>query len=128
MKLWHDDVRPAPEGWVWARTNQEAMHYLATGEVAEISLDHDLGYHDVDVPEKPVDGDVMRWADDVIDVLTLRGQSEETGLDLVKWMCREGLVPERVSIHSWNPPGARAMAEYLSEHGYDCSVAPYQMS
>jgi hypothetical protein len=118
MKVWHDDVRPAPDGWVWARTNEVAQHLLLTGEVSEISLDHDLGYDNIELPED---------ADELISVLQLRGQSEETGLDLVKWMCAQGVVPETVTIHSWNPPGARAMAEHLSQHGYECSVLPYQI-
>lgn len=43
MKLWVDDLRPAPEGWVWAKDPAEAISALATGEVEEMSLDHDLG-------------------------------------------------------------------------------------
>lgn len=43
MKLWVDDRREAPPGWVWAKTAPEAINHIATGEVEEISLDHDLG-------------------------------------------------------------------------------------
>ena len=40
-----DDVRPCPgePGWLMARTVEEAMQYLATGEVDYCSLDHDMG-------------------------------------------------------------------------------------
>ena len=47
MKLWLDDVRTPPEGWVWAKTAQEAIDLLLTREIEEISLDHDLGEGDV---------------------------------------------------------------------------------
>lgn len=43
MKLWVDDERPAPPGWVPARTLAVAMDYLSYGLVDEMSLDHDLG-------------------------------------------------------------------------------------
>lgn len=44
MKLWVDDVREMPKDFdVWAKTYEEAIKYLQTGEVTKISLDHDLG-------------------------------------------------------------------------------------
>lgn len=30
MKLWLDDERPAPQGWCWAKTACEAIHYLTS--------------------------------------------------------------------------------------------------
>lgn len=46
MKLYVDDIRPAPEGWTQARTVTEAIRFLARygSEVTEISLDHDISY------------------------------------------------------------------------------------
>ncbi len=43
VRLWLDDVRPAPEGWVHACTAQAAISILNVGNVTEISFDHDLG-------------------------------------------------------------------------------------
>lgn len=54
MKLWIDDVRPAPEGWFWVKTVNEAQAAIITcellnstnvfiDEVELISLDHDAG-------------------------------------------------------------------------------------
>lgn len=114
MKIWHDDVRPAPEGWTWCKTNEAVETILLTqGQdgtpwVTEISLDHDLG-------AKPADG------------IYAKGQSPNgTGYDLVKWMVENILVPEEVTIHSWNPIGARKMAARLNEAGYDCVIEPYK--
>lgn len=42
MKLWVDDIRPAPEGWERARSVTEAIRILATIDVEEVSLDHDI--------------------------------------------------------------------------------------
>lgn len=43
MKLWLDDIRECPPGWTWAKRAAEAIECLRTGEVEEVSLDHDLG-------------------------------------------------------------------------------------
>lgn len=97
LRLWHDDVRQPPDGsWVWAQTNAQAVALLATGDVVEASLDHDLGM--------------------------------ENGLVLVKWMCEAGYVPEKVTIHSWNPSGARRMAAVLEDHGHRCVVEPFRIA
>src|SRR5262245_5344262 len=46
MKVWLDDLRPAPSGWIHVRTTDEAIDLLDQGVVEEISLDHDLGPED----------------------------------------------------------------------------------
>jgi hypothetical protein len=43
IKLWLDDVRPAPEGFIWVKTAEEAILHLTHGMVSYISFDHDLG-------------------------------------------------------------------------------------
>lgn len=43
IKLWVDDLRPSPAGWLWVKTAPEALRTLQTQIVEEISLDHDLG-------------------------------------------------------------------------------------
>ena len=43
MKVFLDDIRPAPEDWKLVKTYEEAIETLASAEVTEISLDHDLG-------------------------------------------------------------------------------------
>jgi hypothetical protein len=46
MKLFLDDIRKCPEGYVLVRTAEDAISLLDTGSVAEVSLDHDLGTED----------------------------------------------------------------------------------
>jgi hypothetical protein len=115
MKMWHDDVRPAPEGWTWVRTNEEAQALLNEHEVVECSLDHDLGFHDVDATQ---DGGAF----------FLAGSSPDgSGYDLVRWMCENDKVPAQVTIHSWNLHGAQRMANHLRDHGHSPVVTPYQL-
>jgi len=48
IKLWVDDLRNPesfvkdPLNWHWAKTITEAIRILATREVSEVSLDHDI--------------------------------------------------------------------------------------
>lgn len=98
VRLWHDDERPAPEGWLRAVTNWDAKDILMREEVVECSLDHDLGFH----------------------------KGAETGLDLVEWMVQNDKVPERVTIHSWNPDGARYMAARLNYFGHSVTLSPFR--
>lgn len=44
MKLWVDDLRPAPPGWVWVKHASEAIDILPKTDVSDIALDHDLGF------------------------------------------------------------------------------------
>lgn len=114
FKVWHDDIRKPPSHeWLWARTNDEAAQLLRNLDVAEISLDHDLGMDGVD-PDLP-------------DAIYLKGNSAQTGLDLVDWMVQTGNVPDKVTIHSWNPAGAQRMLRTLQSKGYHATYRPYEV-
>lgn len=116
--LWLDDVRPAPDGWVWAKTNEEAKTILLQKNVTHCSLDHDLGMH--------IANDVNDW-DEIIEIAYSQQEEEpETGFDLVEWMIEMDLVPEHITIHSWNPDGAHRMAMRFLDHGYECTLAPFK--
>jgi hypothetical protein len=43
VKVYLDDERPTPPGWIGVRWPDEVIRLLETGEVTELSLDHDLG-------------------------------------------------------------------------------------
>lgn len=43
MRVFLDDERETPEGWLRVYWPEEAIELLKTGAVTEISLDHDLG-------------------------------------------------------------------------------------
>lgn len=89
MKLWLDDERPAPPGWVRVTTATDAIARLTAGGVHEISLDHDLG-------EDSPGG---------------------SGYDVAVWIEQaafNGTLPKLAwSIHSANPVGRARMEQAL---------------
>lgn len=117
MKIWHDDIRTPPDdSWEWCRTNEAAIAVLEAQDVDEISLDHDLGLHDLD-PSAIASPDI------------LRGTGEATGLDLVDWMCFNNRVPLKVTIHSWNTPGAMRMFRTFCAKGYlHAIIRPFDLA
>ncbi len=85
MKVYLDDMRTAPEGWVPCLWPSEVIDLLKTGLVTHVSLDHDLGDDD-------------------------RG----TGYDVLTWIEREVIVnddfvPPDISIHTANPAARQRM-------------------
>lgn len=77
MKVFLDDNRPCPPGWVLVRWPDEAIELLKTGQVTEISLDHDLGDD-----ERGTGNDVVNWIE------------EQVAL--------HDFVPPRMQVHSDN--------------------------
>jgi hypothetical protein len=115
VKLWHDDIRrPPDDAWIWARTNEDAKAALIAHRIEECSLDHDLGLHLADPDAQ--DADLQRGWD-----------VENDGVTLIQWMVQHAqYMPQRITIHSWNPQGAARMAALLADHGYPCVVKPYE--
>ncbi|WP_233874425.1 cyclic-phosphate processing receiver domain-containing protein [Paraburkholderia adhaesiva] len=78
MKVFLDDERATPEGWVRAYWPEEVIALLQQGGVTELSLDHDLG-------------------DD----------AHGTGYTVLLWLEEQvavhGLRPPRLHVHSANP-------------------------
>lgn len=116
MKLWFDDVRPAPEGWTWARTIPDGIRLLLEFPCEECSLDHDLGYDCFTLDE----------INSNPELILARGQAEQTGYDFVEWMISEEVVPPKITIHSWNPDGARRMKNRLLEAGFSAEIQPFR--
>lgn len=87
IKLWVDDKRPAPQGWIWVKTSDEAKGFIQVNhkDITYMSLDHDLA------------GDY--W----------------TGYDLLKWIAQNGYMPtQRMNIHTMNPVGRQNMIGLLT--------------
>jgi len=84
MKVYLDDERETPPGWLRAYWPEEAIDLLKTGLVEEISIDHDLG-HDA------------------------RG----TGYDVILWIeeaaATRGIHPPIIHVHSANPSAREKM-------------------
>jgi len=65
MKVYLDDERNTPDGWVRVYWPDEAIALLNSGDVVEISLDHDLGDD-----ERGTGYDVVLWIEEAV---ALRG-------------------------------------------------------
>ena len=85
MKIYLDDERKAPTGWKLVKTPKEAIKYLKTNKVTDISLDHDLG------------------DDDGIG----------TGYDVILWIEKQVVMknfkPPKIIVHTANPSARRKM-------------------
>ena len=102
MKLWIDDVRPAPEGYVWCKSVNNAKWWIWCNEqnVSEqvpyhepielIDCDHDLGDYAAD------GGDGVKFLDWL----------EETGRNYP------------IRIHSANPVGVANMRRIIERNGW----------
>ena len=93
MKLWIDDVRPAPYGYVWVKTVNDAilqieMHEQNNVPFLLISLDHDAG--DYGSP----------------DYIKLLDWLEETGRNYP------------IHIHSINPVSVENMRRIIERNGW----------
>ena len=97
MKLWIDDVRPAPEGYQWIQSVDsakililyyESLRYPVPIEV--IDLDHDAG-------------EFSTWGGDHIKLLDWL---EETGRNYP------------IRIHSANPVGVQNMRRIIERNGW----------
>lgn len=62
MRLYLDDLREPPEGWIRVKTAPEAISLLAAGGVTHLSLDHDLG----DEPGAGTGYDVLVWLEEQV--------------------------------------------------------------
>lgn len=109
INLWLDDIRPAPIGWHWAKTVEEAKEYLASGNVVNASLDHDLGICDtckqasgLSTPEE--------WLEAHAYQSMPHCEHAGTGYTLVCWMEETGNWPtKKPTVHSDNPAGRQRM-------------------
>jgi hypothetical protein len=92
VRLWVDDQRPAPEGWLHARTYEDAVHWIQHfgSRLEEISLDHDLNaaHHVGDYSDRT------------------------TGYDVLEYLLNAGLRPV-IRIHTMNAEGVQRMTDLL---------------
>lgn len=85
MKVYLDDYRTPPAGFVLARDAETCMLLLDTGEVELLSLDYDLGW------------------------------GNPSGLDVARHMVSTGLYPARIFMHSSSMSGRTHMYNLLRE-------------
>lgn len=106
INLWLDDIRPAPIGWLHAKTVAEAKKAFREFDVQHCSLDHDLGACDVCMggmsPEDWLASTKMQSMPNCSHV--------GTGYDLICWMEKNDIWSAfRPTVHSANPVGRQKM-------------------
>lgn len=88
INIYLDDLRICPEGFVVARTYEDAIKLLSEYKVDILSLDHDLG----------------AFKD---------GSLKKTGYDLVKYICENDCDINTIYVHTDNAVGRDNMIETL---------------
>lgn len=112
MKLYIDDIRPAPEGWQQARTVTDAIRFIAQfgRDLDEISIDHDISYAvEVAGTQRPFPSPenfsaVARF------IVAHYGDYDH--------------FPARIIIHSANPVGAREIYDIFNEKDIASEIIP----
>ena len=84
MRVYLDDERATPDGWVRAFWPSEVIALLETGKVLELSLDHDLGDD-----ERGTGYDVVLWIEEAV--------------------AMNGFIPPKIAVHSANSSAREKM-------------------
>ena len=104
MKLWIDDVRPAPEGYVWLRSVKQAKVCIKCCEgMRTISEKHREKYN-IEIID--IDHDAGEWHFHGGDYIKLLDWLEETGRNYP------------IRIHSMNPVGRENMRAIIRRNGW----------
>lgn len=103
MRLWVDDVRPAPEGYVWCKSVNEAKTMILCANmmgdlectdyipyITLIDLDHDAG-------------DYVKFGGDYIEILNW--------LEKMGWSFN-------IRLHTMNPVGRENMRRIIQKNGW----------
>ena len=112
MKLWIDDVRPAPDGYVWCKSVEEAKETIvsANARFADafrkgLEPDHSLHIELIDL-----DHDAGDYVSDGGDYIKL--------LDWLEWLYDGGGTYTKFHIHSMNPVGVQNMRAIIRKNGW----------
>ena len=101
MRIWIDDVRPAPIDYVRCRTVNEAKSRILAYEHLK-----ELGFFDMDIELIDIDHDAGDYVNDGGDYIKLLDWLEETGRD------------NPIRIHSMNPVGRENMRRIIEKNGW----------
>lgn len=107
IRLYLDDKRETPEGWVRAYTASACVQILKTQEVDELSLDHDLGH--------------CTSCEGCQGFRSTCGcPCHFTGLTVVTFMMLNDVWPRtKPVVHSQNPVGAATMRAYIDRYWHE---------
>lgn len=108
MKIWIDDVRPAPKGYVWLKSVNEATNFL---QQYLIFANHTWVCM--------IESDTFPTIE-LIDIDHDAGEYAEAGGDYIKildWL-EEHLLSYPIRIHSQNSVGVENMRRIIQKNGW----------
>ena len=111
MKLWIDDVRPAPDGYVWCKSVDAARIFIIKTEAdARVDKEYNFLYNEdvpiIEIELIDIDHDAGDYASDGGDYIKLLDWLEETGRSYP------------IHIHSMNPVGVANMRQIIKRNGW----------
>lgn len=123
MKLWIDDVRPAPEGYVWCKSVNEAKEQIE-GIEKEQQYFYDMAFKFLHSGNRVAYHNVMSMCNrreiELIDIDHDSGYYNVDGGDYIRlldWLEETGRnYPIR--IHSQNPVGVENMRRIIEKNGW----------
>lgn len=104
MKLWIDDVRPAPEGYVWCKSVNEAKRKIYSSKANAVYMDGSTNGYKIELID--IDHDAGDYASDGGDYIKLLDWLEETGRNYP------------IRIHSMNVVGRMSMRRIIQRNGW----------
>lgn len=111
MKLWIDDTRPAPIGYIWCKSVNETIERIEDSEIRIGMLDHNNPLCEESIKELSID---------VIDLDHDAGDYAYDGGDYIKlldWL-EETERNYPIRIHSMNPVGVENMRRIIRRNGW----------
>ena len=112
MKIWVDDIRPGPEGYIWLKSANETLRFIMahSSEIELIDLDHDAGDFAKD------GGDYIR----ILEELERKSNiiTYVNGVPMHNyWHLRCQAI--KFKFHSANPVGVENMRRIIKRNGWE---------
>lgn len=119
IKLWIDDVRPAPEGYVWCKSVHNAIITIEEAECLKDYHIHKISPHRLNGNLKHI-REIEHYTIELIDCDHDLGDHAADGGDGVKlldWLEETGRSYP-IRIHSMNPVGVQNMRRIIERNGW----------
>lgn len=106
MKLWIDDVRPAPDGYRWVKSVNKAKSVIAKWENENQQIKESFGFDPIPIEVIDIDHDAGDYISEGGDYIKLLDWLEETGRNYP------------IRIHSQNVVGRMNMRAIIERNGW----------
>lgn len=110
MKIWVDDVRPAPDGYQWCKSVNDAKEIIMFCENPNFFPSYcpskTISYEPIQIELIDIDHDAGEYANDGGDFINLLNWLEQTSRNYP------------IRIHSMNPVGRENMRRIIQRNGW----------